>query len=241
NLAVRDTRVRVGPGSWIRSSEMNVEVTGDLTVAFDRRRDDLIITGVLEAQRGTYDLTYPPFQTRRFDVREGTVEFPGTPGLDPTLAITAVYRARSGLAQGDPIDILAQLSGSLQAPRVRLTSEEQPPISESDLASYLFFGVPTYALDISGSSGGGGLTNLGVGTLAPTVLGSAASLLQNLAQRYGLVDYVGLTAAENSALTPQQGRLKPITDTNLEVGRYWGPFYIAATQRLDDSFEPGFR
>lgn len=241
NLVVRDTRVTVGSGSWIRSSEMNVEVTGDLTVTFDRRRDDLIITGVLEAQRGTYDLTYPPFQTRRFDVREGTVEFPGTPGLDPTLAITAVYRARSGLAQGEPIDILAQLSGSLQAPRVRLTSEEQPPISESDLASYLFFGVPTYALDISGSSGGGGLTNLGVGTLAPTVLGSAASLLQNLAQRYGLVDYVGLTAAENSALTPQQGRLNPITDTNLEVGRYWGPFYIAATQRLDDSFEPGFR
>lgn len=240
NLAVRDTRVTVGPGSWIRSSEMNVEVTGDLTVTFDRRQEDLIITGLLEAQRGTYDLTYPPFQTRRFDVREGTVEFPGTPGLDPTLAITAVYRARSGVGQGEPIDILAQLSGSLQAPRVRLTSDEQPPISESDLASYLFFGVPTYALDIAGDGSGGGLTNLGVGTLAPTVLGSAASLLQNLAQRYGLVDYVGLTAADNLAL-PHQDRLNPIAGTNLEVGRYWGPLYVAATQQLDGEFQPGFR
>lgn len=240
NLAVRDTRVRVGPGSWIRSSDMNVEVTGDLTVTFDRRQEDLIITGVLEAERGTYDLTYPPFQTRRFDVREGTVEFPGTPGLDPTLAITAVYRARSGVGQGEPIDILAQLTGSLQAPRVRLTSDEQPPISESDLASYLFFGVPTYALDITGDGSGGGLTNLGVGTLAPTVLGSAASLLQNLAQRYGLVDYVGLTAADNLVL-PHQDRLNPIAGTNLEVGRYWGPLYVAATQRLDHEFQPGFR
>lgn len=240
NLVVRDTRVAVRSGSWIRSSEMNVEVTGDLNVTFDRRREDLIITGVLEAQRGTYDLTYPPFQTRRFDVREGTVEFPGTPGLDPTLAITAVYRTRSGYAQGQPIDILAQMTGSLQAPRVRLTSDEQPPISESDLASYLFFGVPTYALDITGDGSGGGLTSLGVGTLAPTVLGSAASLLQNLAQRYGLVDYVGLTAADNFAL-PQHDRLNPIAGTNLEVGRYWGPLYIAATQRLDGEFQPGFR
>ena len=31
-------------------------------------KHDLIITGSLEAQRGTYDLTYPPFQTRRFDL-----------------------------------------------------------------------------------------------------------------------------------------------------------------------------
>src|SRR5690606_15897440 len=148
--------------------------------------------------------------------------------------------ARSGVGQGEPIDILAQLTGSLQAPRVRLTSDEQPPISESDLASYLFFGVPTYALDITGDGSGGGLTNLGVGTLAPTVLGSAASLLQNLAQRYGLVDYVGLTAADNLVL-PHQDRLNPIAGTNLEVGRYWGPLYVAATQRLDHEFQPGFR
>ncbi|MGH7444183.1 MAG: translocation/assembly module TamB domain-containing protein, partial [Longimicrobiales bacterium] len=241
NLVVRDTRVTVGSGSWLRSHEMNVEVTGDLTVALDRRRDDITLTGTLEAQRGTYDLTYPPF-TRRFDVREGTVEFAGTPGIDPALAITAVYRARSGLEQGEPIDILAQLTGSLQAPRVHLTSEEQPPISESDLASYLFFGVPTYALNISGGNRGGGLTDLGFNALGPSVLGSVASGLQTLAQRFGVVDYVGLTAAESSTLASRQAsRFNLISGTNLEVGRYWGPVYIAATQRLDPGFHPGFR
>src|SRR5690606_5088791 len=167
NLVVRDTRVRVGSGSWLRGREMNVEVTGDLTVALDRRAEDLRLTGVLEAQRGTYDLYYPPF-TRRFQVRDGTVEFAGTPGIDPNLAITAVYRARTA---GEPLDILAQLSGSLQAPRVSLSSNEQPPISESDLASYLFFGVPTYALNVTGGSGGS-VAALGSQALAPTFLGS---------------------------------------------------------------------
>lgn len=42
-------------------------------------------------------------------------------------------------------------------------------------------------------------------------------------------------------MLPHQDRLNPIAGTNLEVGRYWGPLYVAATQRLDHEFQPGFR
>ena len=53
----------------------------------------------------------------------------------------AAYRAPT---RSEPLDILAIVSGSLQTPRVRLTSDAEPPISESDLASYLFFGGPSW-------------------------------------------------------------------------------------------------
>src|SRR5690606_3628935 len=94
NLAVQDLQVNVVQGAWLRSRDMNVQVAGNLTVDFDRRAEDLRMIGTLVAVRGTYQLYYPPF-ARRFEVREGTVEFPGTPGIDPNLRISAAYRART--------------------------------------------------------------------------------------------------------------------------------------------------
>jgi hypothetical protein len=171
NLDVRNLQVAVANESWLRSRDMDVEVTGNLNVTFDRRQEDLRLTGVLNVERGTYTLYYPPLQSRRFQVRQGVVEFPGTPGLDPNLSITAAYRAR---AQGEPLDVLAVVSGTLQGPRVRLSSDAQPPISESDLASYLFFGVPTWEVASTGGPNAAdmrGITGLGVRAIAPSVLG----------------------------------------------------------------------
>jgi hypothetical protein len=245
NLRVQDANIAVGAGSWLRSREMNVEVAGDLTVDFDRQNtEDFTLTGTLEVVRGTYRFDHKPF-ARIFEVREGSIEFPGTPGIDPNLDITASYRARR---QQDAIDILARLSGTLQNPRVRLTSDVDPPISESDLASYLFFGAPSSAFSI------GTLTNAGAGNgteedrfsrLSMAAFnaygfGALASGLQTIAQKYGLVDYIGLTAAETVGPQPGQGLGGIIANTNLEVGWYWSPrTYFAWTQRLGSTSGSG--
>src|SRR5690606_23933804 len=135
-------------------------------------------TGALDVGRGTYTLYYPPLQSRRFQVRQGTIEFPGTPGIDPNLSITAAYKAR---ARGEPLDVLAIVSGTLQNPRLQLSSDVQPPISESDLASYLFFGVPTW--EVAGGAGEQNRAMAGLGgALTPSVLGYASSGLQTLVQ-----------------------------------------------------------
>lgn len=237
NLAVQDATVVVEPGSWLRSRDMNVEVSGNLAVAFDRRKEDLRMTGILTVLRGTYTLYYPPF-ARRFEVRDGSVEFPGTPGIDPNMAITAAYRART--TQGDPLDITATVSGTLQNPRVRLSSDAQPPISESDLASYLFFGAPTYALGTAGglrgaTSGTNQVAGFGFQTLAPSAFGYVASGLQTLGQNFGLVDYVGLTTAEAVPRTQSRSDLGSIfAGTEVELGRYITPStFLAVTKRLD--------
>jgi len=249
NLKVQNLTVSVDRGSWLRSRNLNVEVSGELDVLFDRRSDgrygsaeDVRILGTLDAVRGTYEMEYTAF-TRRFDIREGTVIFPGTPGLDPNLNFTAQYRVRP--LQGDPIDVQAVVSGTLLAPRVRLSSED-PLYSESDLASYLFFGVPSTALSTSQSSTvsafgqqNSALMGLASNALTTSSLGFLASGLQNVAQEFGLLDYVSLTAAEtagpgintNSALASLFGT------TQIQLGRYLRPdLFFVYSNRLGSNY-----
>lgn len=227
NLRVENLSVTVGSGSWLRSREMNVEVAGNLTVDFDRQREDLRLNGALNVVRGTYRFDYRPF-ARIFEVRSGVVEFPGTPGMDPNLDITAAYKART---QSEPLEIEARLTGTLQSPRVRLTSDAEPPISESDLASYLLFGSPTHAFNIGAGSGpdggddsgGIGRSTLGAAFVNAYGFGYIAGGLQTIAQNFGLD--VGLTAG--------QGIGGIFETTELELGRYLSPrTYIAYTAPL---------
>jgi hypothetical protein len=212
-------------------------VGGELTVAFllsdtmtQRSADDLRLTGTLRATRGTYQLAGPGVQ-RRFVIREGTIEFPGTPGVDPGLAFNAVYRARS--SRREPIDIIAVVGGTLRSPQIRLTSDDENLISESDLASYLFFGVPTYELTASQSEAVSQAT-AGFSFAASSGFGYLASGLQTFAQNFGLLDYVSLTAAETGIQT--QGAIASLfAGTRLELGRYVGregQVYIAYSQSL---------
>ena len=251
NLIVRNLRVDVGRESWLRSRDLNMEVTGELTIDFldndplasQRSAQDLRLLGTLTAVRGTYTLASTGI-ARQFSIREGVVEFPGTPGVDPNLGFNAVYRARP--SQGDPIDIIAVVAGSLRSPRVRLTSDEEPPISESDLASYLFFGVPTYALSPSQNAGVSdvvaGLTPF-AGALTSSGFGYLANGLQTFAQNFGLVDYVSLTAAEQTGIAPQGALASLFSNTKLEVGRYFGDdVYLVYSQPLSTAgYRPGVR
>ncbi|HSJ07899.1 MAG TPA: translocation/assembly module TamB domain-containing protein [Longimicrobiales bacterium] len=240
NLQVRNLQVVVGNDAWLRSRDMDVEVTGDLTVSLDRREQDLRLSGALNVERGTYTLYYPPIQSRRFQVREGSIEFPGTPGIDPNLAITAAYRAR---ARGQSLDVLAVVGGTLQNPRVRLTSDAQPPISESDLASYLFFGVPTWEVASTGGPGAADVRAIADRALRPSMLGYASSGLQTLVQSAGLLDYVSLTSADAGADDRASGLSSFLSDTQLELGRYLGPtVFVGYTQRLGNAtYDPALR
>jgi hypothetical protein len=181
---------------------------------------------------------------RRFEIREGTIDFPGTPGVDPNLEITALYRARP--PQEEPIDILALVTGTLRTPRVGLSSDANPPKSESDLASYLFFGVPTSALSLAQSrtldsfSGGGGtggaMKELGLSVAKSSTLGYLAGGLESIAQSYDLLDYVSLTASEGGPDTRNGGLVSLFANTQLELGRYIPPdIFMVYSRRLGTS------
>ncbi|HUE77493.1 MAG TPA: translocation/assembly module TamB domain-containing protein [Longimicrobiales bacterium] len=238
NLRISGMTVTVDRDFWLRGPELNVEVAGAIGLEYDRRAEDLRLTGTLEAVRGTYDMRLvPQFPGRRFDIRDGTIEFVGTPGIDPNLAIAAEYRLRR--PQGEPIDVVAEVAGTLQNPRVTLSSDTDLPISESDLASYILFGRSTSELSqaesdvLSSRVGvGGAILRQGVaGFVAPTVYGLASSGLQLGLQHLLPVDYVALTAAGQDWELLNPATL--VRDAQLEVGTYaYRDLFLVGSMRI---------
>ena len=216
NPFLQNLRVQVGLALqgdfWLRSREMNIEIGGNLDVEHARSDREVFLVGDLEPIRGTYDVV-----GKQFQVTSGTVQFLGTAGINPTLAIQAVTRLRR--EAGEPLDITANVEGTLVSPRVTLASDTQPPIAESDLVSYLIFGRPSYALASAETSvlrraAGAGVT-LGVGAVA-------SSLGQLVGREVGF-DYFSITQLQDGAAVESTAGLSgSLAYTQIEVGRYLG-------------------
>jgi hypothetical protein len=225
NLALAGLTVTADRNFWLRSTELNVEVAGSLDMALDRQFNDIRLTGTMAALRGTYQLqVLERVPTRRFEIREGSIDFAGTPGIDPNLNIIAMHRVRR--AQGDPLDVVATVTGTLQSPRVHLTSDSDPPVSENDIASFLLFGRSTLELSQSESDVVASMREGMLGLARPIFLGLASTQLQQAAANLGLpVDYLALTAPEYgfgdySQVMSVHGGLGVLQGTQLEAGFY---------------------
>ncbi|TVP77202.1 MAG: translocation/assembly module TamB [Gemmatimonadales bacterium] len=209
NLVV-DVDLRIQRDFWLRSREMNVEMQGNLDVNFDRPNREIVLLGNMTALRGNYVAF-----GRQFQVRDGTVEFQGTPGINPLLDIRAVHRLRR--EGGEPLDIIATVEGPLLNLNIGLESEAQPPIAESDLISYLVFGRPSHALASGQSSAlqdaaGAGLS-VGIGTLA--------TQLSALVGRQIGLDYFAITQSQEAGrLGVSEGFSGTFQDTEVELGQY---------------------
>jgi hypothetical protein len=207
----------VARNTWLRSPDMNVEIGGDLIVVYDRPSQDLVMIGELEAVRGQYTL-----YGRVFEVDGGTVEFVGTPGINPNLEIRAEARVRR--TEGDPFNLTATLGGTLVDPTVSL-STESGGVPESDLISYLVFGRPSTEVNsLFTENQASGFQDLGVSFGLSTLATSLGSLAQGL----GVVDYLAITqrGAYGAGLSPFSG-------TQVEFGQYLfgGDYFAAITLR----------
>jgi len=197
--------------TWLRSTDMNVEMGGELLVRYDRSASDLVLIGELQALRGTYLVL-----GRTFEVDEGAVSFIGRPGVNPALNITASSRVRR--REGDAISILATVEGTLVQPTVTLTSEEGE-LSQSDLISYLVFNRSAAEIGRNQQSFLTGQVNSGA--LSTAVSGgvtfftgaffnqSGAALAQNLG-----LDYLSFSEG------PASFEGLALNNTQLEAGRY---------------------
>lgn len=221
NLRITNTTVSTNRNFWLRSEELNVEVAGELAVEVDRQTEDLRLTGTLEVVEGNYQLLARDLPSgRRFEIRDGSIEFVGTPGIDPNLDIEAAYRVRR--PRGDPINVLAEVSGTLQDPRVHLTSDAEILMSETDLASYIIFGragaeLTQAEMDVAA----GGALGLAAGLFRPVVSGAASTGFQQVATSLGLpVDYVAFSLPDYGTVGWQQtrGALGLFQNAQIEVG-----------------------
>jgi len=198
--------------SWLRGREMNLELAGDLKVYWDRTQRDLTFLGVLDAVRGVYSVF-----GRQFQVEEGTVSFPGTPGINPDLNIRALHRLRT--AENDRLDIVAKVDGSLLSPRVSLSSNSTFQIAESDLVSYLIFGRPSYALASGQSAVARETAGVFAGASASLAVGLFSSELGAILTRDVGLDYLAVSQGQNQALGTQ-GLGGTVATTQVEIGQY---------------------
>lgn len=216
---VADIELSVESDSWLRSRQIDMEIDGDLELEYDRGARRFVAVGELAAIRGSYN-----YFGRRFVVQQGTLEFIGIPGVNPNLDIQAVARLRAG---DSPLNVIANVGGTLVAPSVSLTSDAAAPIEEPELVSYLVFGRPPALLGAGESSllGGAIITDglsLGLGRLAD-------EFQEAVAQEIGFVDYFAISNQRaTQRLGPNPSLLGTLASTQIEFGRYlWDDVFLS--------------
>jgi len=246
-----DVTLDVARDTWVRTSAANVEVftppDRPLVIRMDRRRQSIVLDGEVTTDRGEYE-----FLSKRFQIRRGSALFVGSREPDPSLQITGEYEVQ--LAASQAINIRVQIGGTLSRPRLALDSDAQPPLSQSDLLSYLAFGrTSSSLLQFGGSSlaGGGGGTGLaGTGAqfvtqqLAAVALGVFIDQFESSAQRSLGAAYVNVTPADLYTELAQSGQIAGFfKGTQVEVGKYTDPnTFVAVNARLSSfASNPGDR
>ena len=139
SLRIDSLRVDMGSDFWLRSTEANVLLTGNVFVS--KLRSRYRMDGTLQAPRGTYRLPLGLGISREFRVTGGQIRYLGTPDLNADLDIDAEHVVR-GTAGGKDVEVYVNIGGTMYDPRVRLTSDFQPALSEPEIINYLLFGAP---------------------------------------------------------------------------------------------------
>lgn len=207
NLTIDNVPVRMGSDVWLRSTEANINLGGEVSVTRGRVSRgvsagelQLALLGPLQTQRGTYRLNLGPVQ-RTFAVEQGEIRFFGDPELNPALDISALHTVRQYSEQGVRPDVRVRvhLGGTLQQPLLELSSPDSMRVTNSDLISYLVTGGPS--VEIGGRNGDISAT------AARVVVGSLGSVLGGKASGGGLCDDAQLSTA---GLDAYGGRLRRV-------------------------------
>ncbi len=244
-----DVSLRVDRNTWVRALDGTVEIyTPDdgapLAIRYSGARGLPVLDGVVHAERGEWT-----FAGKRFELTTGTATFLQTAELDPQLQLTAVHDVvRPGQ---DPLEIQITVGGHLQQPVVTLSSNAQPPLSQTDLISFLVFGSASGSIMPASGSGLAGGSAGQLGALASQQLASVAlgSLFQRTFQgvearpgRYGL-DVLRISATElPDELAFDSYFQNVLRGTQVEAGKYLTPqLFVAARGRTTTEAWPGLR
>ncbi len=160
NLQV-ELDLHIARGMWVRSPDANVEFStppaiGPLRVRMNGvRPEDIGLEGTVQSDRGEYE-----FMSRRFSLSRGTVTFVEGAPLEPLIRLTAEHEVQ--LPGREPFDVRIVLDGTPTDLETELESTAEPPLSQTDLLSFVVFGrdagsllaQPGSALSGQGSSGG---------------------------------------------------------------------------------------
>jgi translocation and assembly module TamB len=123
-------KVEIPRNTWLRSPEMNIEISGQINVVISGPSIEPF--GTIEIRRGDYNL-----YGRRFEIDSGTITFRGGKELNPVVELAAQHIFRSA----DKIKRVLNLtvSGELLEPKLTFLLDNSE-IAETDAIAYLVFG-----------------------------------------------------------------------------------------------------
>ena len=209
-VRLENVQLTAGPGLWFQTPDARVQLSG--TLAVNRDPDSgMRILGTLEGRRGTYTVVAGLF-VRRLDISRARIRFLGSTELNPQLDIVATKTVLTGTSS--QVDIQARVTGTLENPKLALSTAQGIQIPESELLSFLVFGQPSFAL---------GNGTMGQTLLRQTLTGGIAELasmqLEQSLTAFGLpLDVLEIQAS--AAGTPE----------NLVVGRELAPDVFITVQ-----------
>lgn len=236
-----DVDVSVNRNTWMRSRDANIEIYTEEPVRVHRELDALALTGVVSTDRGVYT-----FLSKRFEVKRGSATFVGGPEMNPALQATGEYEV--AIAGRPHFNIRVLIGGTLQRPKLTLESDAQPPISQSDLLSYLAFGRSTTSLltlegsGLTGATATGSLIGVGAALamkrMTAVALGLMMDEVEGEATRGLGADVFNIEPADVPTELGAQQAIDFLTSTRIEAGKYLSPYFFTALQLQK---YPGFR
>ncbi|HJQ19083.1 MAG TPA: translocation/assembly module TamB domain-containing protein [Gemmatimonadaceae bacterium] len=228
-----DVDVTVNRNTWLRSRDANIEMFTEEPVRVHREADALALTGVVSTDRGEYT-----FLSKRFEIKRGSATFTGGPELNPIVQATGEYEV--ALAGRPSFNVRVLIGGTLQKPKLTLESDAQPPISQSDLLSYLAFGRSASSLlqlegsGLTGATATGNLVGVGAALatkrMAAVALGVMADEVEGEATKGLGTDVFNITPADIPTELGSQGVVNFFQSTKIEAGKYLSPYFFMALQ-----------
>ncbi|MCG8603490.1 translocation/assembly module TamB domain-containing protein [bacterium] len=198
--------------SWIRSSDTNIEISGDL-VTVKEVGSDIALFGSLSTLRGHYELL-----GNRFKISRGNMVFYGQPEPDPGIDIEAEYEFRDPSRQDTDKHIFKVfITGSLSSPEFRFNLDGNQA-EQQDVISILVFGQSYDNLPInqkSSVSDNSGLDEKATGLLT-------GQLLKRLSGEIGEELRLDMIQIESG---------KSFEDARLRIGKYVTPdVFVSVSQ-----------
>ncbi len=214
SLTISGLELDMGREVWLRSGEANIQLTG--SVVANKLGTQYRLDGTLSTPRGTYRLPIGPV-TREFAVTRGEVRYFGTPDLSAGLDIDARHVVRT--ARSGDVTVFVNVGGTLYVPRLTLTSDIRPPISETEIISYLLVGAPSIAAAAAGQAS---LIQQGVAQLAGVLSGQLES---SLISDIGIpLDYIEIRPGDIGA---------GFSGTEIALGKQvWDRWFITLSPRI---------
>ncbi len=201
--------------TWIRSSDTNIEVQGELV--FVKEENAILLFGSLSTIRGYYELL-----GNRFQIESGDLVFHGEPEPDPEVDIEAVYEFRD-MSGADPQkrEFRVFVTGTFSTPQFRFTLDGQVAKQE-DVLSILIFGQSSESLTFSQRSSVS--DDAGLGERAQGLV--TGQLLKQVTGKLGeelRLDVVQIESGQD------------LEETRLRIGKYITPdVFISISQDFGD-------